>query len=156
MTTENYNNEGDPRTSESDRLFDRVKQTLPMREVDLDEEDLEEVGGMEQTLEERQAAARHMSDFGIADKRLFPKTGYNHLDIMQMARIYPEEQNPLTRIFVKDLIKSADLRPAEALAYVKTCLSIADSGEGRIDEIAIAKGIGEDKSEEEKKKLGLA
>lgn len=154
MAEEKYNN--DPRTSEADRLFENQKQVLPMRDVELDEEDLEEAGAIDQTLEERQAATRHMSDFGIADKRLFPKTGYNHLDILQMARIYPEEQDPLTRIFVKDLIKSENLRPAEALALVKTSLSIADSGEGRIDEIAIAKGVGEGKSEEEKRKLGLA
>jgi hypothetical protein len=76
-----------------------------------------------------------------------------------MSRTFPDVYNYLFEILVKDMVKKSlasgsPISVPEAMAYVNTALSISIDGEGRIDEITIAKGhIAQ--AEEEKNKSVL-
>ena len=111
-----------------------------------------------QSLSNRMKESPKLSDMQTADKRLFPDLGYNHLNNIQVSRVFPDVYNPISRILVKDLIRNSDsdMRVAEAIATVNTSVSIGIDGEGRIDELGLAGVSHEENLEKEKtKNLGL-
>ncbi len=148
--------EENPQIPKENPAFEKMKQVVPPREIELPSEDGEGDGGGHGTLEERMETSPKLSDMQTADRRLNPDLGYRHLNIMQMSRVFPDVYNPLFRIMVKDLIrrsraeKNEDgiakrMTVAEAIAYVNTALSMAIDGEARIDEINImGRAIAED------------
>lgn len=141
--------------SEADRLFSQQTEIAPLRDVELEDEDLEEGEDEHGTLEERIEGSRKLTDFQVADKRLNPDLLFRHLNVIQMSRVFPDIYNPYFRIMLKDLVKTSGLSVAEAMAYVNTALSIAIDGEGRIDVIQIARGHIAQAEEEKNKGAGL-
>jgi hypothetical protein len=83
---------------------------------------------------------------------LNPDLGIPYLNSIQMSRIMPDDYSPLERLMIKDLMRSQDMPLTEAVAKVKTALTIAWDGEGRIDLIRIVNRISE---LEERKKNDL-
>lgn len=146
--------EKEPTGSESVDLFSRMSEIAPLRDVGLEDEDLDEGEDEHGTLEERIEGSRKLTDVQVADRRLNPELGFRHLNVMQMSRVFPDIYNPMFRLIVKDLIKNSNLSVAEAIAYVNTSLSIAIDGEGRIDEITLLRH-GAIAEEEKSKGAGL-
>jgi len=141
-------------TSEVDRLFREMSEVNPPRKVELPDEDFSGDGAGEFG----EAGERiKLSDLQVADRRLNPDLSENkkmpYLNYLQMGRTFPDVYNPLFRILTKYVIKRTGKPVAEAMALVNTALSISIDGEGRIDEIALAKGLAEIKGEQEKAKL---
>ncbi len=137
-------------------LFEKMSEIVPQRDIeseDSGEDDGEDDG--RGTLEERIESGRKLTDLQVADKRLNPDLGFRHLNVIQMSRVFPDNYTPLFRILVKDLLKNSYLSVAEAIAYVNTAVSIGIDGEGRIDEIMIAKGHIAQAEEEKTKGAGL-
>lgn len=157
--------------SESDRLFNEMATVEPRRNVELaDEGDAEDriVDDGGDTLDDRIKYSPKLTDMQVADKRLNPDLGFDHLNIIQMGRTFPDVYNPLFRILTKSLIRSSltkeadngkgknkKITVAEAIAKVNTALSISIDGEGRLDEIHILGSSVRDNEEKSKNNLGM-
>lgn len=181
--------EEDKPKSESDALFNELKNrtgvqpALPVN-VELPEDN----GGSSDTpqynsLEERINYGKKKTDMEVVDTRLFPDLGFKHLNVIQVARVFPDSFNPLLRIMVKSLIRDflcggsivavltnkgkpvldEASKPivriidsvAEAIALVYTALTIAIDGEGRIDEIHVFGRSAETEESKAKNSMGL-
>lgn len=151
--------EGENQKSESDKLFEDMSGIEPPRDVD----EVEKTGGNgdgdHEDLEARIEGSPKLSDMQTAVKQLNPDLGYKHLNVIQVSRTFPDVYNPLLRILVKSLIRTAlckniKLSVAEAIAYVNTALSISIDGEGRIDIIhCLGRAVAE--VEKDKNSMGV-
>jgi hypothetical protein len=95
------------------------------------------------SLSQRMANSPKLSDAQTFDLRLFPQMKTQWLNILQVSRVFPDTYDDLFMIFVKDLLSEyKDMTVGEAIALVHTSLSIAIDGEGRIDELQLASGMG--------------
>ena len=139
--------------NEADIIFDEMAEAVPEKGADLpDTDDDDEVE--HQTLEQGMASP-NLSDMAIADKRLFPKTGYDHLDMLMVSRVWPDSYNPLQSILVKDLLRhDPKLRLAEAIVLVSTPQSIAIDGEGRLDTLTALGSSAATEQKNDMKNLG--
>lgn len=142
--------------SQSDKAFDALSKIEPGRELDLLDDG--EEGGGHKTFSERMEESPNLSDMQTADKRLFPRMGEGreHLEMLQVSRVFVDSYNPYGSVLVKDLLmKEEDLSVAEAIVLVSVAESIAIDGEGRIDVLGIA-GAAKEESllKEDKKGLG--
>jgi hypothetical protein len=146
--------QGRPET-EADRLFHEMSEFNPPRKVDVSGGELGGNGAGDGFGEGGERIKK--TDLQVADDRLNPdlsdKGRMPFLNFLQMGRTFPDVYNPLFRILVKYVVKTFHFPVAEAMARVNTALSISIDGEGRIDEIALAKGLGEIKAEAEKRGL---
>ncbi len=132
-------------------LFSKMSAIEPLRDTELEDEDLEEDEDEHGTLEERIDSGRKLTDFQTLEKVLNPDFGYRHLNLVAMGRTFPDIYNPYFRILLKDLIKNSNLSVAEAIAYANTALSKSIDGEGIIDNIvAYTKGNKEATTEQNK------
>lgn len=150
-------NEGESLTPEvqPDALWSQLRSVVPLRDVELPDDEGLGADMKSQTMGERAEFAPKLSDLQSALKVLLPKLrGY--LDVLQVSRVFPDIYNPLRDLLVKDLLMEDDnLSVGEAIAFVNTALSIAIDGEGRIDVIALYGRASETEMEKEKAKAGL-
>ncbi len=140
-------------TNTADDIFKGMSTIDPLREEELEEDDFGSDGdGVDEhgTLEERIETGRKLTDFQTLDRRLNPDIGYDFLNLVSMGRVFPDNYNPMGRIFTKHLIKQGVSVPI-AIAKVNTALSEAIDGEGRLDNIfAYTKGNRETSTEQNK------
>lgn len=128
-----------PQDNESGELYNRLAEITPERDIsNTDEPEHKGTGDVErQSLSERIESSHNLTDMQTADKRLFPDLRQQHLNDMQVARVFPDIYNPMYHILVKDLLKKTGSSVAEALANVNTAMSIGIDGEGRLDELGL-------------------
>ncbi len=142
-----------PVGNDADQLFSKMSEIAPLRDEELEDEDFGKDGdGSDEhgTLEERIETGRKLTDFQTLDRRLNPDLGHDFLNLVSMGRVFPDNYNPMGRIFTKYLIKQGIAIPI-AIARVNTALSIAIDGEGRLDDIfAYTKGSREATTEQNK------
>lgn len=132
--------EKEPSSSESVDLFSKMSEITPLRDVELEDEDLDKGDGEHETLEERIDSGRKLTDFQTLSLILNPDFGYKHLNLLAKGRTFPDSFSPLDIIMENDLIKRGVPVP-EAIAIVYTVLTKSIDGEGIIDNIvAYTKG----------------
>jgi len=130
----------EPSLSQSDKAFDKLAAIEPEREVALGDEG-EDLGG-HRSFGEKMRESPNLTDIQSLDKGMFPDMGYKHLNVLQMARVFPDKFNPYESILIKDLLmNNDDMSVAEAIVYADTPLSIALDGEGRIDKLALGGAV---------------
>ena len=134
----------------SQDLFNNLAEITPISGGDVDE-DIEQ-GEEQGTLTDQINFSPRKSDTQVIADMLNPDLGIPYLNSIQMSRIMPDDYSPLERLMIKDLMRSQDMPLTEAVAKVKTALTIAWDGEGRIDLIRIVNRISE---LEERKKNDL-
>lgn len=124
--------------SEAELQFEALAEALPERVSDDDDSDDNEVDAPAHKSFKQAEAAPNLSDAQAAMKTLMPDTGYKHLNLLQVSRVFPDSYIPLQSILVKDLLSGdEDLTVAEAITLAHTSESIAVDGDGRIDVITI-------------------
>lgn len=145
-----------PEQRETGSIYDKLSTVVDERDVELVDDD-DDIEG-HKTLSEKMTEAPNLSDIQTAFKQLYPKSGTTYLDDLQVSRVFPDVYNPLSRIFVKDLLQKSngDMSVAEAIARVNTPMSIGIDGEGRIDAIAMMGKASDAEVEKERtKNLGI-
>ena len=139
-----------------DSVYDKLSSFTPEQEIEAfdDESELTE----HKTLTAVMAESPNLTDVQSALRQLFPKSDKPWMDNIQMARVFPDVFNPLSRLLVKDMIQNSDgdLSLAEAISIVNTDMSIGIDGEGRIDTIAIMGKAADNEIEKEKNKLNFS
>jgi hypothetical protein len=140
--------------SEAEAAFDEMADIAVERGGAVADNEETDGEGEHQTLEQSLASPQ-LTDFQVADRRLSPDTGYKHLNMLQVARIFPEQYTAMRAILIKDLLtKDQSLSVAEASAIVDTCLSIGLDGEGRIDILSLMGNVNAAAEKNDLNKLG--
>ncbi len=135
-------------------VYEKIAKIIPERNVEMPGEEDGDIRN--KTASERAAESPNLSDMQTFVKQLYPNLITKWLNALQMARIFPETINKLSRIFVKQLLRdNPDISLAEAIAYVETALTIAIDGEGRIDLLAVAGVSHTENLEKEKMRAGI-
>jgi hypothetical protein len=130
-----------------DVLYNTLGAAVPELEVEVSEEEAE-VKDTHDTLSNRMKESPNLSDMQSVIRALSPILE-DYLDVLKVARIYPEEFDRLRSLIIKDLMKlHPDWSLVKSAVIVTTALSIALDGEGRIDILRVAGAIKE--SEEAK------
>lgn len=129
----------------SDLQWEKFSDIIPERDdVKLPEDDLESLEGLEHGgLNANMRKSPKLSDAQTFDKRLFPTTGYEWLDRIQVSEVFPDTYNYLFRIFIRSLMRQSKgkMTLAEAIATAHTACSIGLTREGRIDVLALSGSI---------------
>lgn len=143
--------------SQADLIFEKLSSIEP--EIESEGEEEGDDGSGHKSYTEKIEESPNLTDFQTASKVLFPDMGKGkeHLNVLQVAEVFPEKFNPYEMMLVKDLASNNDeLSVPEAYVYVDTSLSIAFDRKGRFDELELA-GATEEKTlkKEENKGFGL-
>ena len=143
--------------NESDMLWNSMSSAVPERDDVIYPEDEEETPKAEerQTLTGRMRTSPNQSEIQTIIDQAYPRTGYDYLDNLQMARIFPDSYIPMGSTLKKQVLKdNSKLSVGEAIAIVDTAMSIAIDGEGRIDLLGFA-GVQAKQAEAEEQRRNL-
>jgi hypothetical protein len=145
--------------SSSDLQWEQFSELVPERDdVKLPEDDIEGLDGEfgRGGITHNMKMTPKLSDAQTFDKRLFPSSGFDWLDRLQVSEIFPDTYNHMFRIFTKDLMRSEKgMSLGEAIATVHTSCSIALTREGRIDVLALSGSLQANAEADKTKGIGI-
>ncbi len=141
----------------SDQLFEKMSSVEPARDVEIPEDEGESGGGDggHETLDERIDYSPKKSDVQVVVEKLSPDLKVNYLNVMQVARIFPDVFDALFWANVKSVMRREGLSLIEAIDYVTTSLSIGIDGEYRIELVKIMGRASEVEETKAKNTMGL-
>ncbi len=139
----------------SSQLFDKMASIEPAREVSLPEDGGGGGGDGHETLDERIDYSPKKSDVQVVVDKLSPDLKVNYLNVMQVARIFPDVYDALFWANVKSVMRHEKLSLIEAIDYVNTSLSIGIDGEYRIELVRIMGRASEVEETKSKNSMGM-
>jgi hypothetical protein len=150
------NKSDDENNSESNGLFNELKEFEPERDVPLPDESGGD-GVSHKSLTEREEESPNKSDVKIMTETLFPDMGNPTLNRLMVSEVFPESYRSLQAMLVKDRIKNSmpEQSVVDVIVEVNTPESIAFGREGRFDGLAIIGVANRLESEKNSNKQGF-